>query len=550
MASYTGTSRRGPRGARRHLTPPGKQGPATAKMRDSRTTCGLVLQYVQLMTSPLVPVSPASPTRPVGHSLLQIVPSTACLQCDVCCRFPEQDSFLRPFFTGEEIQGAVAAGLAPECFPTTEGAQINLVPNPAGEGYVCPAFDSGTSRCRIYDVRPLDCRLYPFALMWDVERAHVLLGWDTKCPYMRDAPASLVDQAADAVAQWIEQDERVAMLARYPRLIGRFQEDVIPLRTLARVTEHVQRGQTRIHRQALTIQDRGRLEAALAVSAGVQEIPLAAASFAYHYIWRHRLRYTWTELQGHLCLFAESPDGIFLALPPLGEGPIDQPAAEAFRVMRGWNGDSSVSRIDNVPESSVPALRALGYEVIQREPDYVYAAADLVDLAGDPYRSPRAACNRFMREHGGILEPYDCRDQTACLTLFHEWREQKQRTGPDGWADALLDDAAGAHETALSAHAELGLTGAVVRVAGRIRAYTLGLWLNQSVFCVLLEVADRDIVGAGAFVFREFCRQALAKGACWINTMDDSGLPSLAKAKRWYHPARLIPNYVVTESRR
>ncbi len=550
MASCTGTSRRGAGEAPRHLPPLGEQRQATAKIWESRTTCRLVLQCPQLMTSPLVPISPASPTRPVGQSLLQIVPSTACLHCDVCCRFPEKDSFLRPFFTGDEIQGAVAAGLVPELFPTIEGAQIDLVPNPAGEGYVCPAFDSATSHCRIYDVRPLDCRLYPFALMWDAGRAQVVLGWDTKCPYMRDAPSSLVDQAAEAVAQWIEQDERVATLVRYPRLIGRFQEDVIPLRTLSKVTEHVQKGKPRIRRQALTIQDQGRLEAALAVTAGFQETPLAAASFAYHYIWRHRLTYTWADLQGHLCLFAESPDGIFLALPPLGEGPIDKPTAEAFRVMREWNGVSPVTRMDNVPEDCVPALRALGYEVTEKEPDYLYAAADLVDLAGEAYRSPRAACNRFLREHCGILESYDPRDRTACMSLFHEWCEQKQRTGPDEWADALLEDAAGAHDTALSAYADLGLIGAVVRVAGRIRAYTLGLWLTPSVFCVLLEVADRDIVGAGAFVFREFCRQALAKGACWINTMDDSGLPRLAKAKHWYRPARLLPNYIVTEFRR
>jgi len=502
------------------------------------------------MTSPPVPVSPASPARPVGQSLLQIVPSTACVQCDVCCRFPERDSFLRPFFTREEIQGAVTAGLPPGLFPTDEGAQIDLVPNPVGEGYLCPAFDPATSHCRIYDARPLDCRLYPFALMWDAERAHVVLGWDTKCPYMREAPSSLVDEAAASVAEWIEQDERLATLARYPRLIGRFQDDVIPLRTLARVTECLQQGKRPLRRQALTVQDRGHLEAALALSPAFQETPLAAASFAYHYLWRHRLTYTWAELEGHLCLFAQSPDGIFLALPPLGEGPIEKAVTEAFRVMREWNGDSAVSRIDNVPEACLTELRALGYEVLEKEPDYLYAAADLVDLAGEAYRSPRAACNRFMREQGGVLEPYDPRDRTACLSLFQEWREQKQRMGPDAWADALLADAAGAHETALSLPTELGLTGAVVRVGGRIRAYTLGLWLNHTVFCVLLEVADRDIVGAGAFVFREFCRQALAKGARWINTMDDSGLPGLAKAKHWYHPARLLPNYVVTESRR
>jgi len=443
----------------------------------------------------------------------------------------------------------MAAGLAPELFSTPDGTQIDLVPNPSGEGYICPAFDSTTSQCRVYDVRPLDCRLYPFALMWDRAHTQVVLGWDTKCPYMRDA-SSLVEQAAEAVAQWIEQDDSVATLAQYPRLIGRFQDDVIVVRTLVRVTERVQAGKTPVHTQALGLQDRGRLEAALAAGAGYQGTPLDAASFAYHYIWRHRLTYLWAELHGHLCLFAESPDGLFMVLPPLGEGPLAQPLEAAFRFMRERNGDSSVTRMENVPEACVAELRALGYEVAGKEPDYLYAAADLADLAGEAYRSPRAACNRFMREQGGVLEPYDSRDRTACLSLFQEWREQKQRAGPDDWAEALLEDAAGAHETALSAGVELGLTGSVVRVAGRIRAYTMGVWLNPSVFCVLLEVADRDIVGLGPFVFREFCRQARAKGACWINTMDDSGLPSLARAKHWYHPARLLPNYVVTEFRR
>ena len=206
------------------------------------------------MASPLVPASPMISPRPVGHSLLQIVPSAACLRCDVCCRFPEKDSFLRPFFTADEIQGAVAAGLAPGLFPTPDGTQINLIPNPSGEGYICPAFDSTTSQCRVYDVRPLDCRLYPFALMWDRAHTQVVLGWDTKCPYMRDA-SSLVEQAAEAVAQWIEQDNSVATLAQYPRLIGRFQDDVIVLRALVRVTERVQAGKSSVHTEALGLQD-------------------------------------------------------------------------------------------------------------------------------------------------------------------------------------------------------------------------------------------------------------------------------------------------------
>ncbi len=33
----------------------------------------------------------------------QLVPSKTCLTCEVCCRFPEADIFLRPYFTAEEI---------------------------------------------------------------------------------------------------------------------------------------------------------------------------------------------------------------------------------------------------------------------------------------------------------------------------------------------------------------------------------------------------------------------------------------------------------------
>ena len=42
----------------------------------------------------------------------QIVPSRVCFTCDVCCRFPERDSPLRPYFTREEIQAAFEIGRA------------------------------------------------------------------------------------------------------------------------------------------------------------------------------------------------------------------------------------------------------------------------------------------------------------------------------------------------------------------------------------------------------------------------------------------------------
>lgn len=40
-------------------------------------------------------------------TLSQFVPATVSVSCDVCCRFPEQDSFLRPYFAWEEVEHAI-----------------------------------------------------------------------------------------------------------------------------------------------------------------------------------------------------------------------------------------------------------------------------------------------------------------------------------------------------------------------------------------------------------------------------------------------------------
>ncbi|HKW85945.1 MAG TPA: phosphatidylglycerol lysyltransferase domain-containing protein [Nitrospiraceae bacterium] len=491
-------------------------------------------------------------------SLPQLVPSRVCLSCEVCCRFPEANSFLRPYFTAEEIGRAVAAGVEAAHFSDHNGCQVSLVPNQHGEGYHCPAFDPVTSHCRIYDVRPLDCQIYPFAVMWNADHSRVVLGWDSKCPFMRDhaetgnGPAD-IQAYADRIAALVERDDSIERFATNPPLIGRFQEDVVTLRPLPRLTARLNREASDVRREApsltpLTLADRPRLEGALASAEITGAMPLATYAFAPHMIWRALFSYWWAELAGHLCLFAEHEDGLFLSLPPLGPGPMSKPLARAFSLMRERNRGSSVSRVENVSEKLKPSFEALGYQVKPKDPDYLYRTHDLIRLAGDRYKSQRAACNRFVRERRSHLEPYQDTDRDACLVLFREWAVKKTTSGLDAVAQHMLADAESAHLEALTHHRALGLVGKVVRVGDMVRAYTFGYELSPSVFCVLLEVTDHRIPGLGPFVFREFCREAETRGYQFVNTMDDSGLPSLARSKQAYHPCRLVSNYVATES--
>ena len=172
-------------------------------------------------------------------------PQRCVLSCEVCCRFPEEDSFLRPYFTGEEIDQAVGQGIDRSYFPDGDGSQIRVVPNPVGEGYLCPAFDPETFHCRIYSHRPLDCQIYPFTLMWNEDRTVVNLGWDRKCPFMMND--ATYPQAADSLLpemkqyaadleELLESDRAIDLVVGNRQLITPFQDDVVIVRPLPHLT--------------------------------------------------------------------------------------------------------------------------------------------------------------------------------------------------------------------------------------------------------------------------------------------------------------------------
>ena len=170
--------------------------------------------------------------------LEQIVPSKVCLSCDVCCRFLEQDSFLAPIFTQAEMRRAIANGVNPARFrPTADGksAQVKLIPH--GDMYICPCFNPETSECTIYSIRPLDCQIYPFALMYNQDRTQVVLGVDMICPYgEEEIQTEGFQHYIDYMADYLESDSVVETVAVNWQLIGSYQETVVIVRTLEKLT--------------------------------------------------------------------------------------------------------------------------------------------------------------------------------------------------------------------------------------------------------------------------------------------------------------------------
>ena len=168
----------------------------------------------------------------------QIVPSKVCLSCDVCCRFLDQDSFLAPIFTEAEMERLTANGKAVHLFrPTRDGksAQIQLIPH--GDMYICPFFDTDTSECTIYPIRPLDCQIYPFALMYSQDRTQVVLGVDMICPYGEaEIETEAFQRYIDYMVDYLESDPVVETVAANWQLIGPYQDTVVIVHTLEKLT--------------------------------------------------------------------------------------------------------------------------------------------------------------------------------------------------------------------------------------------------------------------------------------------------------------------------
>ena len=110
----------------------------------------------------------------------QFIPQQLCIKCKGCCRFSEKDGLWRPSLLDEEIS------MISEREPA-QAAAIRckkIEPSPFNDYYVCPFLNTGDNRCRIYNVRPFECRLYPFLI--NKTRGGIYLSVDLNCPFIKD----------------------------------------------------------------------------------------------------------------------------------------------------------------------------------------------------------------------------------------------------------------------------------------------------------------------------------------------------------------------------
>ena len=190
-------------------------------------------------------------------------------------------------------------------------------------------------------------------------------------------------------------------------------------------------------------------------------------------------------------------------------------------------------------EGEYPGVYAIEY---QRDiADYVYDREKLATLSGKKYHGKRNHINRFIEDNPDwSYEPMSRENIEECFQMSLVWRKEN-----DASSDEEKSYEVAMTQNSLRLFEELGLSGGVLRVGGRVVAFTIGEELNDTTFVVHIEKAFADIQGAYPMINREFVRQRM-EGYVYVNREEDTGSEGLRQAKLSYRPVFLSEKGMVT----
>ena len=227
-------------------------------------------------------------------------------------------------------------------------------------------------------------------------------------------------------------------------------------------------------------------------------------------------------------------------LPPVGDWSDQTVLEEAYRLIKetavAEEFEPQLRRIPKTLASKLVQINpSLATKLEKNTSDYLYSAADLIDLAGRKYHSKRNHLNKFLRQYNWEYQAMTPAIAQECLNIESAWfdvRDPEPCTENEAMAIVLRN------------FQSLGVIGGVIKVDGVIQALTVGERLNRNTAVIHIEKANTEYDGAYAAINHEFAAREWSKME-FINREEDMGIEGLRKAKHSYYPVRMVEKFTV-----
>lgn len=288
--------------------------------------------------------------------------------------------------------------------------------------------------------------------------------------------------------------------------------------------------------------------------------------FTVLYIWRGVYKTKVCRYKDFL-LLRSTPSGTPQYIFPAGKGSAEE-LKEVLELYMEDAGSFGVPfTLSSVPPEKKELLEQLypgrfNYTPFRDGFDYIYLAQDLITLRGKKFQSKRNHIARFRELPDWKYEPVTADNIKECSLMNDEWCA---RYGC-GQNPSMAQEACSVKE-AIGNFRELGLKGGLLRLEGKVVAFTLGEMLNSDTYIVHIEKAFADIKGAYPAMSQEFLRHQMKYpeplvlpdgapnehitpqqiGFTYVNREDDAGDAGLRTAKMQYNPVFLLEKWTVSE---
>lgn len=195
---------------------------------------------------------------------------------------------------------------------------------------------------------------------------------------------------------------------------------------------------------------------------------------------------------------------------------------------------------DNVDELKSLFPSSFSYQENRSDFDYVYLLDKLVTLAGKKLQAKRNHINRF-KENNWAFELISTANLAECWEMNVKWCLDHDSQDEDQLAKENC-----AVSRCFDNFSALELEGGLLRVDGKVIAYTMGEILNSDTYVVHIEKAFGEIQGAYQMINREFASlvQKRYPQIVYVNREEDMGLDGLRKAKLSYRPEMMEEKFL------
>lgn len=261
-------------------------------------------------------------------------------------------------------------------------------------------------------------------------------------------------------------------------------------------------------------------------------------SFTNLFLWRKYYNFRWSVLDNFLLVTVDEKGKTF-GYQPVGNGPRLR-IVEAFINWLSSPDNKSTPCIIRADQRLIDELRDNGsfqIEPTREHFDYVYRTEDLSSLQGRKYHSKRNHLNRFLREYSFTWEPFTESLIRDCLDFCDRWCRDHHCSS----TQALRAEWISTREIILN-YRRFQLMGAVIRINGRVEAFTFAEMLNRDTAVIHIEKASSEFHGIYAAINQLFCSKELS-GTRFVNREQDLGNPGLQKAKKSYYPVTMVKKY-------